>query len=151
MTKRRKRNNFSANSQEKPFREPIAHMKSLGGSRTSNHGALWLYCKKTGPKKPKKFGVRGNALLNPIAISISHPYVAPRAGAWIETPPSKHGSLLGWVAPRAGAWIETSYISRSERKIAAQALRRYWQSTGDWRKPSRKQREKNRVIAGLIN
>ena len=76
---------LAANIREKPFREPIAHMKSLGGSRTSNHGALWLYCKKTGPKKPKKFGVRGNALLNPIAISISHPYVAPRAGAWIET------------------------------------------------------------------
>ncbi len=33
--------------------------------------------------------------------------VAPRAGAWIETPAvflSPHGAF---VAPRAGAWIET--------------------------------------------
>ena len=34
--------------------------------------------------------------------------VAPRAGAWIETPSPKYGHHLLLVAPRAGAWIETS-------------------------------------------
>jgi len=33
--------------------------------------------------------------------------VAPRAGAWIETPARKLGGELVSVAPRAGAWIET--------------------------------------------
>ncbi len=33
--------------------------------------------------------------------------VAPRAGAWIETPPIAQSYSLGRVAPRAGAWIET--------------------------------------------
>ena len=47
---------LAANIREKPFREPIAHMKSLGGSRTSNHGALRRYCKKRGLKNQKNSG-----------------------------------------------------------------------------------------------
>ena len=34
-------------------------------------------------------------------------YVAPRAGAWIETPIYGSHRLSEPVAPRAGAWIET--------------------------------------------
>ena len=35
--------------------------------------------------------------------------VAPRVGAWIETPQVGHTSTSPFVAPRVGAWIETSY------------------------------------------
>ena len=35
------------------------------------------------------------------------PSVAPRAGAWIETFALNNGKRLARVAPRAGAWIET--------------------------------------------
>ena len=41
-------------------------------------------------------------------------YVAPRAGAWIET--EAHGDIwefLQRVAPRAGAWIETASVAPS--------------------------------------
>ena len=34
-------------------------------------------------------------------------HVAPRAGAWIETPPAETLNIALPVAPRAGAWIET--------------------------------------------
>ena len=33
--------------------------------------------------------------------------VAPRAGAWIETPVKVARNIINSVAPRAGAWIET--------------------------------------------
>ena len=33
--------------------------------------------------------------------------VAPRAGAWIETPVRRARAMYPRVAPRAGAWIET--------------------------------------------
>ena len=36
-------------------------------------------------------------------------WVAPRAGAWIETPTKRSGSRRRIVAPRAGAWIETHW------------------------------------------
>ena len=35
------------------------------------------------------------------------PFVAPRVGAWIETPVMKTVVLGDNVAPRVGAWIET--------------------------------------------
>ena len=49
--------------------------------------------------------------------------VAPRAGAWIETPYYKSEVPYTPVAPRAGAWIETTtainklktYLSRPVR------------------------------------
>ena len=34
-------------------------------------------------------------------------FVAPRAGAWIETKKLRKHRRRGEVAPRAGAWIET--------------------------------------------
>ena len=37
--------------------------------------------------------------------------VAPRAGAWIETTPPKKRRPAGAVAPRAGAWIETGRLA----------------------------------------
>ena len=33
--------------------------------------------------------------------------VAPRVGAWIETPSGRQASVRPSVAPRVGAWIET--------------------------------------------
>ena len=33
--------------------------------------------------------------------------VAPRAGAWIETPQTAFVLIITSLAPRAGAWIET--------------------------------------------
>ena len=36
-----------------------------------------------------------------------HQFVAPRAGAWIETFLPLRGRVDRQVAPRAGAWIET--------------------------------------------
>ena len=41
------------------------------------------------------------------------PYVAPRAGAWIETEDTYPMSGRSWVAPRAGAWIETMIPAKS--------------------------------------
>ena len=41
------------------------------------------------------------------------PNVAPRVGAWIETKRDERFSLLAAVAPRVGAWIETT----ARRKI----------------------------------
>ena len=34
-------------------------------------------------------------------------HVAPRAGAWLETPSTVKKSTSTCVAPRAGAWLET--------------------------------------------
>jgi len=36
-------------------------------------------------------------------------FVAPRAGAWIETLYNASAALRFFVAPRAGAWIETKF------------------------------------------
>ncbi|QDD94218.1 Hypothetical protein HVIM_04235 [Roseomonas mucosa] len=38
--------------------------------------------------------------------------VAPRAGAWIETPAGAWTGPWPGVAPRAGAWIETLSVER---------------------------------------
>ena len=40
-------------------------------------------------------------------LDIYNEYVAPRAGAWIETLSGPTHCLILRVAPRAGAWIET--------------------------------------------
>ena len=40
--------------------------------------------------------------------------VAPRAGAWIETPVPYVVICTAQVAPRAGAWIETSLFLLSD-------------------------------------
>ena len=37
-------------------------------------------------------------------------FVAPHAGAWIETQVPKSSGAMLVVAPRAGAWIETSRV-----------------------------------------
>ena len=41
-------------------------------------------------------------------------WVAPRAGAWIETTQVSSNFTGKAVAPRAGAWIETCPITHSE-------------------------------------
>ena len=48
--------------------------------------------------------------------------VAPRVGAWIETPKSHLGYGPRYVAPRVGAWIET-IICDCERNRTAVAPR----------------------------
>ena len=40
--------------------------------------------------------------------------VAPRTGAWIETPLVASESQAFAVAPRTGAWIETTCLCRAE-------------------------------------
>ena len=50
-------------------------------------------------------------------------YVAPRAGAWIETDLSVEEHNLIYVAPRAGAWIETisANCCSNSQKVAPRA------------------------------
>ena len=43
-----------------------------------------------------------------VDLAVLHFQVAPRVGAWIETPLSTRKYPLHGVAPRVGAWIETS-------------------------------------------
>ncbi len=50
---------------------------------------------------------RGSKLVG-IELVAEADKVAPRAGAWIETPLFEGLCGLKCVAPRAGAWIETS-------------------------------------------
>ena len=50
-------------------------------------------------------------------------YVAPRAGAWIETTWPLVNSPLPLVAPRAGAWIETSCPTIYTDKIRSPPVR----------------------------
>ena len=50
---------------------------------------------------------RGLKLLIPAICEDAH-YVAPHAGAWIETHKLKLRNFYPVVAPHAGAWIETS-------------------------------------------
>ncbi len=40
--------------------------------------------------------------------------VAPRVGAWIETPSTATSSPSFTVAPRVGAWIETADYEKSD-------------------------------------
>jgi len=40
-------------------------------------------------------------------------FVAPRVGAWIETPQGRAGYWPKPVAPRVGAWIETFDVQRN--------------------------------------
>ena len=42
-------------------------------------------------------------------------FVAPRAGAWIETSISASERRRNHVAPRAGAWIETNTCTKMMR------------------------------------
>ena len=42
-------------------------------------------------------------------------FVAPRAGAWIETSSFSLAILIPDVAPRAGAWIETVFLTLIHR------------------------------------
>ena len=44
-------------------------------------------------------------------------FVAPRGGAWIETPNRKSHVDPNEVAPRGGAWIETSRMSKKKRNF----------------------------------
>ena len=54
---------------------------------------------------------------------LSFAFVAPHAGAWIETKAEARRAYKGHVAPHAGAWIETDdaiqyvagYVSRTPR------------------------------------
>nr|DAV40930.1 MAG TPA: hypothetical protein [Caudoviricetes sp.] len=43
-----------------------------------------------------------------VDLAVLHFQVAPRVGAWIETPLSTRKYPLHGVAPRVGAWIETT-------------------------------------------
>jgi len=67
----------------------------------------------------------------PIDISdMREAFVAPRAGAWIETKSGRELSNELDVAPRAGAWIETNNLSQilnsdKSRPARARGLKRF--------------------------
>ena len=44
-----------------------------------------------------------------------YPFVAPHAGAWIETILNEVNNYRNIVAPHAGAWIETPCCFRSHQ------------------------------------
>ena len=46
-----------------------------------------------------------------LSYNVIFTFVAPRAGAWIETGIVLDGDGVGAVAPRAGAWIEPPAVS----------------------------------------
>jgi hypothetical protein len=46
-------------------------------------------------------------------------FVAPHAGAWIETDCVTIGVMASEVAPHAGAWIETDHTARSRPVIGS--------------------------------
>ena len=52
--------------------------------------------------------LRKKMLISYTILDIYNEYVAPRAGAWIETLICGRVQESYNVAPRAGAWIETS-------------------------------------------
>jgi len=49
--------------------------------------------------------------------------VAPRVGAWIETPPVRFCAVVFSVAPRVGAWIETRTYTLTNRGIDGRSPR----------------------------
>ncbi len=61
-------------------------------------------------RRPSRRGVDRN--LAELVEVVDGALVAPRAGAWIETPPATFPRRTGPVAPRAGAWIETASMGR---------------------------------------
>ncbi|MCQ7044080.1 hypothetical protein MRO49_25275, partial [Escherichia coli] len=50
-------------------------------------------------------------------------FVAPHAGAWIETATDCRASGVSPVAPHAGAWIETTARASTGAKCAGRAPR----------------------------
>ena len=50
-------------------------------------------------------------------------YVAPHAGAWIETDLLNVMWIIRCVAPHAGAWIETSFENASSYKLNSRSPR----------------------------
>ena len=57
--------------------------------------------------------LRKKMLISYTILDIYNEYVAPRAGAWIETLHYNCRHAAHGVAPRAGAWIET--LMRAEK------------------------------------
>ena len=53
--------------------------------------------------------MRVRGLKRPLSLIMSLSYVAPHAGAWIETVLISCQPLTYVVAPHAGAWIETLF------------------------------------------
>ena len=55
--------------------------------------------------------------------------VAPRRGAWIETPETLEELIAEYVAPRRGAWIETSRRGKEKRQKKVAPRRGAWIET----------------------
>ena len=93
-------------------------------------------------------GLKPGTILTPIKKPSSHPsrvrglklsryrdfklisWVAPFAGAWIETISLTASSAAAMVAPFAGAWIETSSLVRVAGKISVAPFAGAWIETG---------------------
>jgi len=65
---------------------------------------------------------RGLKLGRPVDKNINIS-VAPRAGAWIETPHSSRIGSPAMVAPRAGAWIETGPFKKGLNRLLSPPVR----------------------------
>jgi len=51
---------------------------------------------------------------------------------------------------KGGIYRRLLDLPEAEQKSAAQALKEYWIKTGDWKKPSKKQKEKNRAVREIL-
>ena len=74
--------------------------------------------------------VRVRGLKHPRIKLPSLLFVAPRAGAWVETTTNTSRSM-GWaVAPRAGAWVETKVAMTAEQAEIVAPRAGAWVETG---------------------
>ena len=71
------------------------------GLKLTKHGLGKIAKDESRPMRARGLKPRHNSL------DCCYFYVAPHAGAWIETADTTSGSCAGSVAPHAGAWIET--------------------------------------------
>ncbi len=67
--------------------------------------------------------------LEPGLVSLPD-FVAPRAGAWIETSGTTATGIYIGVAPRAGAWIETIWKSEDDCETWVAPRAGAWIETG---------------------
>jgi len=88
------------------------------------------------PGQARSHPVRVRGLKHQVFMHSRFSYVAPRAGAWIETIYTFTPGASEYVAPRAGAWIETGIepLTGLQETVAPRA--------GAWIETCRKSRYK---------
>ena len=84
-----------------------------------------------------------------LLVSRGIQYVAPRVGAWIETPAARCTYPKGRVAPRVGAWIETPWPSSYSHAMAVAPRVGAWIETSDSRTGA--QPTTRRTLCGCVD